>query len=502
MKTSKEEPDLGEEMINKIIKYIGKDMLKYVPAKFLPALISLVSLPIYTNIFSPDEYGIYSMVMSGVGLISNIVAGWLGHSALRFYDEFNDQKDKSTLFYSNIFGVLFFFYFIIFILFLLFKLIPFDLVWNENYILLTSLILLFTASTLKIVRKMLRGARFTTLYSLFSILLPGGKLLFVILLKNKLSFLGTTLLLLATVFIELIIIFIFFIKVKPNFNFKTLNKNLIIRMSKFGIPLMVNSLLAWILSVSDRYLIGLLKSSSDVGLYSISYSIGDKSLKLVFTTLMLAAYPIIIKAWNRNNKQHVEKLLSKLIKYFFILCIPIVAALFIIGPLLISVLAAEEYYQGYMVLPWVGLGVFMMGLSQYVHKIWELTENTKTIVMFNFIAATSNLLLNLILIPYFGFIAGGISTFISYSIYFLLALYFLKDFKLNLFNKNLLLIIISSLLMLMPVYYINQIMTTSLFSLIIIIISGAIFYFILLFLFGVIKKEVKTIFRKFFSVNT
>jgi len=149
-------------------------------------------------------------------------------------------------------------------------------------------------------------------------------------------------------------------------------------------------------------------------------------------------------------------------------------------------------------MPWVSLGIFMLGLNQYLHKYWELNEQTNIILYLNFIAALSNVILNIIFIPIYGFLAAGITTFISYIIYFIIALVLLRDdFKINVFNKNLFFITFSSLLMLIPVYYLNNLLSQSILSFILIVFSGAFFYFILLYIFKIIRQEVKSLIHLF-----
>lgn len=484
-----------EKVIDGIFKKISKDVIKYLPSKIFPALIGLISLPIYTNIFPPEDYGIYSMIISAVGLISSLLSGWLSSSAIRFFDEYTSQK---KIFFSTIYGSFIIVYIISFLLFALFLLFPVEFGLDRKY-LITAALLVATASLLGISRNVLRANRNVNLYSIFSMILPGGKLILVIILNRYFSFLGVLILLLSTIVIEMILIIIFAIYLKPKISLFNIDKNFLNRTMIFGIPLFLNTTLTWILSVSDRYLIGFLSSYKETGLYSISYSIGSQSLNLVFTSIMLGAYPLIIKAWNEHNQEYVENLISRLIKYFYILCIPIVSALFVIGPLLISLLASNEYYKGYLVLPWVGLGIFMSGLSQYVHKIWELTENTKMILILHLIAAISNLILNIIFIPKFGFVAAGITTFISYTLYLILSIYLIRnEFNINLFNKNVLLIIFSAVVMLGPVKILYNYFGNTLMSFIIILISGSIFYFVLLYFLGVIKNEILIIKSKLF----
>ena len=98
-----------------------------------------------------------------------------------------------------------------------------------------------------------------------------------------------------------------------------------------------------------------------------------------------------------------------------------------------------------------------MGLSQYLHKIWELNEDTKFIMTLNLIAAIINLVLNFIFVPKFGFIAAGFSTFISYFIYCIVAYYMSKNFiNIEVFNIDTVKIVLSGLIMLLPVYILNN----------------------------------------------
>ena len=57
----------------------------------------------------------------------------------------------------------------------------------------------------------------------------------------------------------------------------------------YGMPLVVSNLAAWILSLSDRYIIGLFRDSSEVGVYSLSYNIADQSLMLLVTLFVMAS---------------------------------------------------------------------------------------------------------------------------------------------------------------------------------------------------------------------
>lgn len=484
------EAQIEKQFVNKFVKLIGKDMIRYVPAKIIPAIIGVISIPVFTNIFPPDEYGIYSMAVSAVSLVSNILTGWLAFSALRFYDQFKDENKEKT-FFTTIFTTLFAINLMIVLLGIISYTLLNDVIVDYKYIFLFSFFILLSAPFMKITKKILRADRDINIYSFLTILLPSGKLALVLLFNQYLNFLGVSMLLLATIITEILIVLIAILRIKPDFNFSYFNKNFSIKIFKYGFPLMFTSILTWILSVSDRYIIGFLRSSEEVGFYSISYSIGSQSLNLIVMMLMLAAFPIIIKAWNNHDKKYISVLLSRLVKYYYVLTVPIVMALFVLSPMLIEILSSEEYHQGYLVMPWIGLGIFFMGLSQYIHKIWELNEDTRFIMVLNFVSAIINLILNFIFVPKFGFIAAGFSTFISYLFYCIIAYFMSKKYiKIDIFNINTIKIIISGFIMLLPVYFLNINLENNIFSFILIVLIGALIYFILLYLFNVIRREV------------
>ena len=45
-------------------KRIAKDLLTYLPGKALPALASFITVPIYTHLFSPAQFGNYVLAVA------------------------------------------------------------------------------------------------------------------------------------------------------------------------------------------------------------------------------------------------------------------------------------------------------------------------------------------------------------------------------------------------------------------------------------------------------
>ena len=83
-----------------MIKSFIKDMVKYVPGQIVPGIVGIVSIPVFTRLFSPGEYGNYVLVMATVGALS-IIVEWLHVSTIRFYPVYERDK-KLDEFYGSV----------------------------------------------------------------------------------------------------------------------------------------------------------------------------------------------------------------------------------------------------------------------------------------------------------------------------------------------------------------------------------------------------------------
>ena len=80
----------------------------------------------------------------------------------------------------------------------------------------------------------------------------------------------------------------------------------------------------------------------------------------------------------------------------------------------IKILAAQEYYEGYKIIPLVSLWAFFLGLQQRFQVGLVFYKKTN-FVMYSIIASgLLNLGLNFLLVPKYGYVAAAITTLISY----------------------------------------------------------------------------------------
>jgi len=266
------------------------------------------------------------------------------------------------------------------------------------------------------------------------------------------------------------------------------------RFITFGYPLIGVSITTWILSTSDKYIIRIFRTAAEVGIYSISYSLVTAGFGLVNSSLMLGIYPIILKTWKEQGKKSTEELMEKILRYYIIITFPALLGISVLAKPALNVLSSPDYIGGYVIIPWLALGMVFQGLTEYIIKVWELQENTKIIFKLMLVAGVINIVGNFALVPKYGFNAAALTTTVSYLIYLVFAIYLSKKFFSWKFSlKSILRIGLASIIMALILKGFISIINRSTIYLISGIVFGAVIYFIALYVTGEIKEEVNSI---------
>ena len=70
---------------------IGKRSIIYTLSKIISAILSLLSISLFTRIFDADAYGQYLLFVSYVTLICSLFFWWHRLSVYRYYHKYKDQ---------------------------------------------------------------------------------------------------------------------------------------------------------------------------------------------------------------------------------------------------------------------------------------------------------------------------------------------------------------------------------------------------------------------------
>lgn len=487
------------DTINEGIKKAAKDSVIYLIGNLALAISGVFSLKLYTHYFTPSQNGDYSLVISTISLIISIVFGWISNAVIRFTDYYVNKTDSENEYYITIVSLVRVINVVMIILYLLFLLI-FKKKLGSLYLLsFVSIFLFVPQSYSTVMNNVLRATRKARAYTYNNIIISIGKLAFVYILVRYFKS-GVESIIIAMI-ISYGITCIVCIKSlkfgKYTFSFK-ISKEILSKSLNYGVPLLGLSFTTWLLSVSDRYIIRIYGTSTQVGIYNICYSLGATIFNMINSFMMLGAYPIIVKMWNNEGREKTEKLISKLLKYYFYVTIPCLFGVISLGKPLMRLMSTKEYLVGYDIFIVVSFGIILLGVTNYVNKAWELSNKTYMILILNFIAAAIDIILNFMFIPIYGYKVAAYTTAIAYGVYWIISsIASRKAFVVKINIVSLIKTTIASVVMAAVGFILARFVSNIILLLFIGFVLEVIVYFVIMWLFKEINDEAKAVLNKF-----
>lgn len=472
-------------------KDLLKDMVKYLPAQIAPGIVGFISIPIVTRIFLPQDYGNYALVIATVMVLTTLL-GWLPISIIRFYPAYERDK-KLDLFYGNIIRLSFISILVITFTFIIFIFIIKTHISSKLYLFMLIGICVFIAIAIfDVLQYFFRSKRQVGWYSGF------------VIWKSAMGFgFGIALIFLFKLGIEGllwgIVLSIFFVMPflwKKSLGdisiiYSKLKLSFVKDLANYSFPLVIGNLAAWILSLSDRYILEFFRGSQEVGIYSASYNISEKSIMLLTALFMLASGPISMHIWEKEGKEKSAEFINKVTRYYLIFCVPAVIGLSVLSKPIINIMTGDQYFEGYKIISFVTLGVLFLGLQQKFQAGFLFYKKTSFITITVVASGLLNLFLNFLFIPRYGYFAAAITTLISYAFLLFLMIilsrrFFIWEFPFKTLGK----VMCASAIMGIVVYYMsNSLLYLVLINLFLGILIGTAVYFLILLLLKEFSQE-------------
>jgi O-antigen/teichoic acid export membrane protein len=398
------------------------DAAGYLPATVLPALFSLVAGYIFTRIFSPAQYGIFSLVIGVTGPLTTVLSEWIAQPVGRFYAEYakRERIDEFKLVISRLLVYIQSFVFIGTIIAYIYSFYVLNSSRLSMLFLLGGLIIsiqtILAVYTPLITSSMQieRYRTIVTLSSFFSVLFP---YIIIRIFGNDIIFMLVGQLLSSLIALPLLVKSAGLTFLWPIQPMKLRQRHTIRRMLSYGIPMMIWFVASGLLAVEDRYFIQYFRDESEVGIYSINYGLITGLSAFITVPVIMAIGPILYRQWNDRNILGVERTISRMTSAYICLALISLGVVIISAKPLVDVLLGESFRSGFFIIVPVFIGRILWGLATIGHKTLELRENTITMVWGALLAAIVNFILNLIFIPRFGYGAAAYTTLISYAAY-------------------------------------------------------------------------------------
>jgi O-antigen/teichoic acid export membrane protein len=449
----------------------------------------LILIPIITKTLGAYQYGVWAQISVTISLLTPLAMLGLSTTIVRFLAG-EQEKEKIREGFLSVVAVIIFtgsllsvilFYSSDFLASTIFN----DI--NASYFIKAASFLVLISALDEIPLTYFRTFGQIKTYSALTLVKTFGELgLIAFLLLSGFGLLGA---IFALLIVRCITFAIAFSLVTSQIGLKLPNFSELKPYLRYGMPLTPHVMTMWTVHSSDRYIIGYFIGMASVGVYSAAYAMG--SLVLFFLTpIQFILFPTISKLYEEKRIEEVRNYLKYSLKYFLIFAIPSAFGLSVLAKPLLRILTTSEFVSGSIVVPFVAFGVIIFGIFQIFMNILHLAKKTELNLILSGMAAFSNIILNMILIPYIGILGAAIATLISYAVLALLTVSI--SFKYLKFDIDWSFIVkstISSTVMALLILKVNSI---GVFQVLVSIGIGAVAYFVLIILLkGVTKAELK-----------
>lgn len=181
----------------------------------------------------------------------------------------------------------------------------------------------------------------------------------------------------------------------------------------FTWPIALTGFTFLFISKTDKVLLGYFLTSEDVGIYTPAVLIASL-LEFFNSAFKYRFLPTASEFFSRNDMSGLKPLFKSTSKWSFLVVYPIFLFILVFPKEILTLLYGSQYIRGYVALVVLSLGIAVNDFSGTSANILVAGGRTKLNLCCEIIAAVTNIVLNLVLIPIYGILGAAIATATSY----------------------------------------------------------------------------------------
>lgn len=185
------------------------------------------------------------------------------------------------------------------------------------------------------------------------------------------------------------------------------DKRLMKDIWNYAIPLIPLAIVGWINTLSDRYIIGGLLGTGEVGIYAATYGLIGTPFLIVGSTINQTLRPLYFQTVSAGSKVLEKKILFVWITITVIVCAFGVMAIYYLRYWIARLLLAEEYRSGTVLMPWIAAGIGFQVIAQVFEGLLFAYKRTRIILLIHSIGAVVCLLSVYLMLKQYGLIGAA-----------------------------------------------------------------------------------------------
>lgn len=197
------------------------------------------------------------------------------------------------------------------------------------------------------------------------------------------------------------------------------------RLFRLGFPFVFSTIAVWTLSMSDRLILNYFRGAAEVGIYSLAYNFALLFNIILHIPFGLFWTPFFLSFAAEKPAEDTRPLFEKVVKYMFIpggmLYLAISLGAGDVLRIFTSLFSAQEgYLAATKLVPLLTLGLFFHFLHGLFAGPLFVVKRPEFVARASVIAAAANLGLNFLLIPRFGALGAALTTAFAYALFMVL----------------------------------------------------------------------------------
>ncbi len=209
---------------------------------------------------------------------------------------------------------------------------------------------------------------------------------------------------------SLLLLIPFYFKINYRANFRLLKKMLF-----YAFPILISGLAYTINETFDKILLDFLLLESiaktEIGMYSACYKLA------VFMTLFSVAYKLAVEPFffSEAEKSNPKKNYALVLETYVIIGSSILVLVVVSLDLLkVVFIGDQEYWKAMKIVPIILLANFCLGIYQNLSVWYKVTDRTRFGAYISIVGALLTLIINIILIPIYGYLGSAFATLVAY----------------------------------------------------------------------------------------
>lgn len=382
---------------------------KYAVARWVPGLLNFAAIALYTRLLTEAEYGRYAVVLAWVTLLNTLGFEWLRAGVRRF---FVSEEGDPRRFFSTIRGL--FVRAVGVVAGCVAVALPFAA--EDRFLLVAGFALLIAWAwidlTLEVTLARVRPGRYSAALLTRSTLALGA--------AGYLAYQGYGALgLLAGVAFGFAMSALYISTREGTLGRGiSIDRAIVARLAKYGLPLTLSAGLLFIVNVSDRLLLDWMRGPATVGPYAAAYDLVQMGTTVLVMPINLIAVPMAVRAAEEGNREALEQHLVRTSTWLVGIGLPVAVGFGLGAPTLTSVVLGEGFRrEAIEVMPLIACAALIGALKvHYFDLAFVLGRETRGQLVVSGVAAAVNVAANLAFIPRLGAVGAAWATVLSLSV--------------------------------------------------------------------------------------